>query len=246
MDGLSGMKIYQKFELDTDFLPSNYPTSLEFIIKGITHTIQNNEWITNIESIAIPKNPFGTSVQREKQSGGSSKSGNPTTSTSFTNPSQTAVEFIKKAMQAVFDSSWGTKFEPYENYKTFNNFIYTAENPQNKGDNLYGGTKRTTIEETKQILVDFLKGIGIKTPTNGQKRFVEIWRQKEGGNATWNLFNATLNDPDLVLLDSKENNNSNSGYPVKNYKDKNAGIIANIITFQKYTSILDAIKSIPN
>lgn len=247
MDGLSGMKIYQKFELDTDFLPSNYPTSLEFIIKGITHTIQNNEWITNIESIAIPKNPFGTLVQREKQSGGSSKSGNPTTSTSFTNPSQTAVEFIKKAMQAVFDSSWGTKFEPYENYKTFNNFIYTAENPQDKGSNLYGGTKRTTIEETKQILVDFLKGIGIKTPTNGQKRFVEIWRQKEGGNATWNLFNTTLNGSNLVLP-GKENNNSNSGYPVKNYKSREAGIEANIITFKdnKYKSILDAIKNIPN
>lgn len=244
MDGLSGMKIYQKFELDTDFLPSNYPTSLEFIIKGITHTIQNNEWITNIESIAIPKNPFGTSVQRKKQSGRSSKSGNPT-STSFTNPNPAAVDFIKKAMQAVSDSSWGTKFESYENYKTFNNFIYTAENPQNKGNNLYGGTKRTTIEETKQILVDFLKGIGITDPTNGQKRFVEIWRQKEGGNATWNLFNATLNNPNLVLPD-KENNNSNNGYPVKNYESREAGIKANIITFQKYTSILDAIKSIPN
>jgi hypothetical protein len=65
MDGLSGMKIYQKFELDTDFLPSNYPESLEFIIKGITHTIQNNEWITNIESIAIPKNPFGIPSERK-------------------------------------------------------------------------------------------------------------------------------------------------------------------------------------
>jgi hypothetical protein len=64
MDGLSGMKVYQKFELDTNFLPSNYPDSLEFIIKGITHNIQNNEWVTNIESIAIPKNPFGTTVNR--------------------------------------------------------------------------------------------------------------------------------------------------------------------------------------
>jgi len=65
MDGLSGMKVYQKFKLETDFLPSNYPNSLEFIIKSITHTIQNNEWITNIESIAIPKNPF-SSIQRRK------------------------------------------------------------------------------------------------------------------------------------------------------------------------------------
>jgi hypothetical protein len=62
MDGLSGMKIYQKYTIDTTYLPSNYPNSLEFLIKGITNTIQNNQWITDIESFAIPKNPFGSSV----------------------------------------------------------------------------------------------------------------------------------------------------------------------------------------
>jgi hypothetical protein len=60
MDGLSGMKIYQKYTADASFLPSNYPSSLEFIIKGITNTISNNEWTTTLESIAIPKNPFGS------------------------------------------------------------------------------------------------------------------------------------------------------------------------------------------
>jgi len=58
MDGISGMKIYQKFSADTNFLPTNYPESLEFIIKGITHTISDNQWTTNIESFAIPFNPF--------------------------------------------------------------------------------------------------------------------------------------------------------------------------------------------
>jgi hypothetical protein len=60
MDGLSGMKVYQKYTADASFLPSNYPSSLEFIIKGITNTISNNEWITTLESIAVPKNPFGS------------------------------------------------------------------------------------------------------------------------------------------------------------------------------------------
>lgn len=59
IDGLSGMKVYQKYIIDTDFLPSNYPLSLEFLIKGITHTIRDNQWITTLESVAIPKNPFG-------------------------------------------------------------------------------------------------------------------------------------------------------------------------------------------
>jgi hypothetical protein len=61
MDGLSGMKVYQNFLMDTSFLPTNYPGTLEFLIKGITHKIEGNQWTTNIESMAIPKNPFAIS-----------------------------------------------------------------------------------------------------------------------------------------------------------------------------------------
>lgn len=56
------MKVYQKYTIDTDFLPSNYPKSLEFIVKGITNTISNNTWTTTLESFAIPKDPFGLST----------------------------------------------------------------------------------------------------------------------------------------------------------------------------------------
>lgn len=59
IDGLSGMKVYQQYIADTEFLPSNYPQSLVFLIKGITHEIINNQWITTLESLAVPKNPFG-------------------------------------------------------------------------------------------------------------------------------------------------------------------------------------------
>jgi LAS superfamily LD-carboxypeptidase LdcB len=55
MDGLSGFKIYQKYTAEQEFLPTNYPESLDFIIKGITHTIQNNQWTTTIESFGMPK-----------------------------------------------------------------------------------------------------------------------------------------------------------------------------------------------
>ena len=61
MDGISGIKIYQKYSVDTDFLPSNYPTSLEFLVSGIENSINGNKWTTKIESIAIPKNPFSPS-----------------------------------------------------------------------------------------------------------------------------------------------------------------------------------------
>ena len=60
MDGLSGMKIYNKYSIDATFLPENYPKSMEFVITNISHAIQNNIWTTNITSIAIPLDPVGT------------------------------------------------------------------------------------------------------------------------------------------------------------------------------------------
>jgi hypothetical protein len=55
MDGLGGMKIYQKYTIDSAFLPENYPDTMEFVITGINNTIQSNTWTTNIDSLAIPK-----------------------------------------------------------------------------------------------------------------------------------------------------------------------------------------------
>jgi hypothetical protein len=55
MDGLSGMKIYQTFTIDSKFLPLNYPDKLQFLIKGISHTISKDGWTTEIESLSIPK-----------------------------------------------------------------------------------------------------------------------------------------------------------------------------------------------
>ena len=55
MDGLSGMKVYQKFIVNNDYLPTNYPKSLEFIVTSLNHVVQDNKWITNIESLALPK-----------------------------------------------------------------------------------------------------------------------------------------------------------------------------------------------
>lgn len=59
MEGMSGMKVYQKYTIDTSYLPTNYPNNLDFLIKSITHDISNNVWDTTIESIAVPNNIAG-------------------------------------------------------------------------------------------------------------------------------------------------------------------------------------------
>jgi hypothetical protein len=54
------MKVYQKYTIDTSYLPTNYPNNLDFLIKSITHEISNNVWDTTIESIAVPNNIAGS------------------------------------------------------------------------------------------------------------------------------------------------------------------------------------------
>ena len=64
LDGLSGIKIYNKFTVDSSFLPSNYPNSLEFLVSGIENSIVGNKWETKLESIATPLNSFSPKSQR--------------------------------------------------------------------------------------------------------------------------------------------------------------------------------------
>ena len=53
LEGISGIKIYNYVKVDTRFLPSNYPDSLKFIIKGVNHKISANNWETSLETVVI-------------------------------------------------------------------------------------------------------------------------------------------------------------------------------------------------
>lgn len=55
MDGLSGIKIYNKVNVNTSFLPTNYGDTLSFIITGVNHKLSGNEWVTNLDTIATTK-----------------------------------------------------------------------------------------------------------------------------------------------------------------------------------------------
>ena len=55
MDGIGGIKIYNKLHINTDFLPSNYSKTLDIIVTGVNHSLQNNDWETKIEAMVIPK-----------------------------------------------------------------------------------------------------------------------------------------------------------------------------------------------
>ena len=55
MEGLSGMKIYQKYSIIDKYLPKNYRNNIEFITKGINHSVNEKEWNTTVEGLSIPK-----------------------------------------------------------------------------------------------------------------------------------------------------------------------------------------------
>lgn len=55
MDGLAGMVLYQKFKVYENVLPLSYGTgNLDYIIKGINHTITPHDWVTKIETQTTP------------------------------------------------------------------------------------------------------------------------------------------------------------------------------------------------
>lgn len=57
ISGLSGIRIFDQLPVDVRFIPNYYPQTLHWIIKGVSHSIQNNEWVTKLETIAVPKIP---------------------------------------------------------------------------------------------------------------------------------------------------------------------------------------------
>jgi len=74
MDGLSGMKIFQKFGIDTTYLPSNYPSAVEILIKGISHKIQNNIWETTVDSLIVGKSTVNSNSTTSSSTSSTSSS----------------------------------------------------------------------------------------------------------------------------------------------------------------------------
>lgn len=56
MDGLSGIRQYQTFDIDETLLPSEYNDKLKFITTTVTNKIDTKGWETTISSLGVPKN----------------------------------------------------------------------------------------------------------------------------------------------------------------------------------------------
>ena len=54
LKGLSGIKLYQQLAIRQEFLPKQYPKALKFLITKTNHSISNNDWSTNLNTLGIP------------------------------------------------------------------------------------------------------------------------------------------------------------------------------------------------
>ena len=54
-DGISGVKLYNRLNIRQEFLPRQYPRSVEFLIKNVNHTISDNDWSTELKTLSTPK-----------------------------------------------------------------------------------------------------------------------------------------------------------------------------------------------
>ena len=63
LSGISGLKIFQRFNISSDVLPYTYKDNFNFITTGVSHEVNNNnQWFTKISSlIALKEQPVNQS-----------------------------------------------------------------------------------------------------------------------------------------------------------------------------------------
>jgi len=98
-DGLSGMKIYEKFTINNEYLPSNYVGVIDFIIKGISHKITDKGWETSLETFCIP------SIEADVDDKVTTTSEQNTTSTQNTTSSETTGNHDQDVTRTVENSN---------------------------------------------------------------------------------------------------------------------------------------------
>lgn len=55
MEGISGILLYNKILTTNEILPSSYENKVDFIVTAMDHTISNNEWVTTLNTLSVPK-----------------------------------------------------------------------------------------------------------------------------------------------------------------------------------------------
>jgi len=55
IEGLSGILLYNKLLTTNEILPASYDNKVDFVVMAMDHTISNNEWVTTLSTLSVPK-----------------------------------------------------------------------------------------------------------------------------------------------------------------------------------------------
>jgi hypothetical protein len=177
MDGISGIKIYNEVNVSTRFLPSNYPEALRFIITQVNHKIDNNDWETSFETVAITNSnsdtakiykPNTTFVNRQIRSGNNQNDNNntPTNKKSSSKGNKIDTEYLPTLNKVASSRGNGLKWllEAHARQEGFKpgNINYDYNNPGNFVNEV-GGIKGKKGTRGQGFMIYASLDDGIKT-----------------------------------------------------------------------------------
>lgn len=56
LEGISGIRLFEKFRITDDILPPSYEKdSVDIIVKGINHSVDTKKWSTTIDTLSVPR-----------------------------------------------------------------------------------------------------------------------------------------------------------------------------------------------
>jgi hypothetical protein len=154
LDGISGIKIYNKLRVNTEFLPKVYGKTADLIVTGVSHNLSNNDWTTQIETTLIPKSGKKSTavilpevIQQSVQNAGKPKTISSCNELPPAEGLSRSVKGLIKAsttkdstlVQAIVDNLEGGYYHPVHAYNSktkqiLNNFT----DYKNSGETLYG------------------------------------------------------------------------------------------------------------
>ena len=144
MKGISGFKLYEKFDIGPDYiLPPSYPNNVNFIIQGINHDVRDNKWTTTLNTLSWPSSA-GVEIQdiRGIISGDRESQNEPSEQNENASSSQTQIAENPSRPAELW---WG------DAYSTRDNFGITPFNPTTPEE-----VGQTVNKKIKPYVVDFL------------------------------------------------------------------------------------------
>jgi hypothetical protein len=183
MDGLSGIKIYNEINAVTRFLPSNYPDNLRFIVKGVNHKLQDQDWETSIETMVI--------AQTDSEQGSLTYAKKKIIMDEIRSTARVLVKEIAPKIvprdttrtQEGSDETYDTTFKPITDAQQLTNIKRIAKYMKSIGltkegtigllGNILGESEANERAAEKNIAVGGLGGIGIVQWTAERRRALE-------------------------------------------------------------------------